>query len=255
MHLIWGDRMHKIIILIFLFIVSFSSLNATEVTFSVSDYWQQGKNSDNHDKVHYEWFSDPVAYTIGLKDWDSGILGKYLKNYSLNYTAEYSVANTEYKGIPSTGYFKSRFSKQLYEIYISRNLNNKLKIFIGYGFRRKKDYDEGRITTTNTLSTSHEWTKYWYHPMGFIWNINPKWLLKSQYNRWHKGLTNQKDGVHYEYDYAWGLDFNISKKVTKKFSLFSFYKYWDVDDSDVVSTAWFTKHEVEEIGVGISYEF
>jgi hypothetical protein len=252
--------MHKIIILIFLFIVSFSSLNATEVTFSVSDTWQQGKNSDNHDKVYYETHSDPVAYTIGLKDWDSGILGKYrskyLKNFSLNYTAEYSVANIEVKARPSVGYYKSRFSKQLYEIYISRNLNNKLKIFIGYGYRRLKQYDKGRTTTvTNVVGTSHEWTRYWYHPMGFIWNINPKWLLKSQYNLWNHGSSNSNHSVRYEHSYAWGLDFNISKKVTEKFSLFSFFKYWDVDDSDVVSGALYVKHEVEEIGVGISYEF
>ena len=40
-----------------------------------------------------------------------------------------------------------------------------------------------------------------------------------------------------------------------KFSLFSFYKYWDVDDSDVVSGAFYVKREVEEIGAGISYKF
>ncbi len=251
--------MLKLFILFYLFIVSFSSLNATEITFSVSDYWRQGLNSDDDNKVWNQSGSDPLAYTVGLKNWKNGIFHKqkssYLKNFSLNYTAEYTVANSEYKATPSTGYFKGRFSRQLYEIYLSRNLNNKLKIFIGYGFQRHKSYNAGRTTTTNAILTTNEWHKYWYHPMGLIWTINPKWTLKSQYNRWHKGHSHQNDGIHYEYDYAWGLDFNINKKITENFSLFSFFKYWDVDDSDIISGSWFVKHEIEQIGVGISYEF
>ena len=254
-----GKLLLKFFILFYLFFVSFSSLNATEITFSISDTWQQGKNSSDNNKVHYELLSDPVAYTIGLKDWDSGILGKYrskyLKKFSLNYTAQYSIANTEYKGVPATGYYKSKLTNQLYEVFISRSLSNNFKIFIGYGFSRTKEYDEGKTTTTGGVYTTHVWTKRWYHPMGLLWTINPKWKLKSQYNRWHKGHSVQNDGVHYEYDYAWGLDFNISKKVSEKFSVFSFYKYWDVDDSDVISGSWFTMHEIEEIGAGVSYKF
>ena len=254
-----GKLLLKFFILFYLFFVSFSSLNATEITFSVSDTWNQGKNSSNNNKVHYELHSDPVAFSIGLKDWDSGILGKYrskyLKKFSLNYTAQYSIANTEYKGVAATGYAKSKLTNQLYEVFISRSLNNKFKIFIGYGFSRTKEYDEGKTTTTGGVFSTHVWTKSWYHPMGLLWTINPKWKLKSQYNRWHKGHSVQNDGVHYEYDYAWGMDFNISKKVSEKFTVFSFYKYWDVDDSDVVSESWFTMHEIEEIGAGISYKF
>ena len=254
-----GKLLLKLFILFYLFFVSFSSLNATEITFSVSDYWKQGKDSSDNNKVYYEFISDPVAFTLGLKDWDSGILGKYkskyLKKFSLNYTGEYTVSNTEYKGNAANGYAKARLSRQSYEIYLSRNLNNKFKLFLGYGFQRTKTYLKGRTTSTGSVFLTDEFHKYWYHPMGFIWNINPKWLLKSQYNRWHKGHSHQEDGVHYEYDYAWGLDFNISKKVSEKFSLFSFYKYWDVDDSDVGSGGWFVMHEIEEIGAGISYKF
>ena len=36
--------------------------------------------------------------------------------------------------------------------------------------------------------------------MGLLWTINPKWTLKSQYNRWHKGHSHTNDGVHYEYE-------------------------------------------------------
>ena len=152
--------MKLVLCILYLFIYS-SLSHSTEITFSLSDTWQQGKNSSDNNKVHYELLSDPVAYTIGLKDWDSGILGKYrskyLKNFSLNYTAQYSIANTEYKGVPATGYFKSKFTKQLYEVFISRSLNNKFKIFLGYGFQRQKDYNQGKVTTTGAVGTTHEW--------------------------------------------------------------------------------------------------
>ena len=86
-------------------------------------------------------------------------------------------------------------------------------------------------------------------------------LLKSQYNLWNHGQINATGGheYHYHYDYGWGVDFNISKKITKKFSLYTFYKYWDVDDSNWEpannGTAMYPKSVSEEIGVGISYGF
>ena len=54
----------------------------------------------------------------------------FLKKFYLLYTAEYSVANAQFTGIPSTGSFKTRLSNESYEIYIARKLNNKLKFFL-----------------------------------------------------------------------------------------------------------------------------
>ena len=259
--------LYKSVILFFLFFVSFSSLNANEITFSLSDYWRETNNSTDNDKFYDEYKSEPFAYTIGIKNWKNGILNKqkgvFLKKFYLLYTAEYSVANAQFTGIPSTGSFKTRLSNESYEIYIARKLNNKLKFFLGYGYKRIKAFDKNRKTTTGKI-TSNTHLKYWYHPIGVIWEINPKWLLKSQYNLWNHGQINATGGheYHYNYDYGWGVDFNISKKITNKFSLFTFYKYWDVDDSnwepssaDGSTVSMYPKSESEEIGVGISYAF
>ncbi len=259
-----GKLLLKLFILFYLFFVSFSSLNATEITFSVSDYWKQGTDSSNNDKVTYTYLSDPMAYTIGLKDWESGILGKYrskyLKKFSLNYTLEYTYANAEYKGAAektSVGYFKTRYANEKYEIYASRQLNNNLKIFIGYAFSRLSMYNGERVTSTGvaTGTAGNDYTKFWYHPVGFIWNINPKWIVKSQYNHFRKGHGHDEGGVHLEYDVAWGVDVNIGRKLTEKISLYTFYSTWDVDDSDVTSGSWYYKYVTEEIGAGISYKF
>jgi len=144
-------------------------------------------------------------------------------------------------------------------MYKNLKFNGKIVLEFGGKNNVKTIVDQLRSSLKKRGYLNQSKLELWYFPSAEEYSkelelVGFKVVLAESFNR-KTELTNQKDGVHYEYDYAWGLDFNISKKVTKKFSLFSFYKYWDVDDSDVVSTAWFTKHEVEEIGVGISYEF
>ena len=68
-----GKLLLKFFILFFLFFVSFSSLNANEITFSLSDYWRETNNSTDHDKFYDEYKSEPFAYTIGIKNWKNGI--------------------------------------------------------------------------------------------------------------------------------------------------------------------------------------
>ncbi len=269
--------MYKLIILYFLFFINFSPLNANEITFSISDYWRESNTSADHDKFLNEYSSDdPFAYTIGIKNWKNGILNKqksvYLKKFHLLYTLEYSRANAILTGRAGIGSSKTRFSNELYELYISRKLNNKLKLFIGYGYKRIKFWDLGHTSTTGfTPIDTH--LKYWYHPIGFIYEISPRWLFKSQYNLWNHGqiqevnnLATKENHKKWGYDYGWGLDFNISKKITNKFSLFTFYKFWDVDDSNsglaIYPLDWpnpdhtsYPKSVSEEIGIGISYKF
>ena len=89
-------------ILLVLFFINFNSLNANEITFSVSDYWRESNDSADNDKFLKEYTSDPFAYTIGIKNWKDGILNKQksvpLKKFHLLYTAEYSIANAKFTG-------------------------------------------------------------------------------------------------------------------------------------------------------------
>jgi len=72
-------------ILLVLFFINFNSLNANEITFSVSDYWRQTNNSTDHDKFLNEYTSDDTfAYTIGIKNWKNRILNKQNMNYKID---------------------------------------------------------------------------------------------------------------------------------------------------------------------------
>ena len=64
--------LYKSVTLFFLFFVSFSSLNANEITFSVSDYWRETNNSTDNDKFFDEYTSDPLSLTVGIKNWKNG---------------------------------------------------------------------------------------------------------------------------------------------------------------------------------------
>jgi len=255
--------MHKLIILIFLFIVSFSSLNANEITFDIGTIYREA--TDDNGDFNGRYKSDPLNYSIGIKNWDKGIFNKIkppiLEKWRLLYSAEYTIVNSlEYADKNSFADIKG--TKERYEIYISRDLTSNIKVYAGYGFRRIKLLADKKFTNTGTLMND-EHLKTWYHPIGIIWNIKNNWTLKSQYNLWNHGYD--KDLAAYEatypIDYGWGADFNLSKLITNKISLFSYYRYWDADASDIRqcdssgSLCIIYATETTEIGGGISYKF
>ena len=63
---------------------------------------------------------------------------------------------------------------------------------------------------------------------------------------------------------GWGTDFTIDYKVNEKTNIYSFFRYWDIDDSDIATgtfanvlifQAFEPANTTTEIGIGVSYKF
>jgi len=264
--------MYKIIILIFLFIVSFSSLNANEITFGISSYEYVENNNQKQGIFFMRDKSDPRFYDIGLKNWDKGILNNYkpaiLSKYNLLYTFEYTWGDAAY--FSASGTLKKPYSKKRYELYVARSINDNLNIFAGVGYRHLKDGSGGKLTSINAVAYDRH-SEYTYFPVGFIYNYKSKWTLKSQYNFWGKGKQRSYIGPHNsdyihvienEQGYGYGLDFTLSRELFSNISIHTFYRFWEVDDSDWVNcykdqstVCQEPENETKELGLGLSYHF
>ena len=265
--------MYKLFILCFFIFFSFGPLNATEITFGISSYEYVENNNTKQGIFYMRDKSDPRFYDIGLKNWDKGLLSSYkpaiLSKYNLLYTLEYTWGDTEYFGSGTT---TKPYSKQRYELYLSRSLGKNLNLFAGIGYRFLYDDSGGNITNTNAVAYDRQ-SEYTYFPVGFIYNKN-KWTLKSQYNIWGKGKqksylgeqpslsSNYIDIVENEQGYGYGLDFTLSRKLLSNVSIHTFYRFWSVDDSDWVNCykngnaiCQEPENETKELGLGFSYHF
>lgn len=265
--------MLKFFILFYLFFVSFSSLNATEISFGISSYEYVENNNQKQGIFFMRDKSDPRFYDIGLKNWDKGLLSSYkpaiLSKYNLLYTLEYTWGDTAY--FSASGTMTKPYSKQRYELYLSRSLGKNLNLFAGVGYRLLKDDSGGYLTSINAVGYDRQ-SEYTYFPLGFIYNKN-KWTLKSQYNIWGKGKQKSYMGEHPTYSsyidlieneqgYGYGLDFSLSRKLFSNISVHTFYRFWSVDDSDWVNcykdetaVCQEPENETKELGLGFSYHF
>ena len=63
---------------------------------------------------------------------------------------------------------------------------------------------------------------------------------------------------------GWGVDITLDYKLNEKVSLYSFYRYWDIDKSDIGTgtfagvlqfEAFEPANTTTEVGIGISYKF
>jgi hypothetical protein len=263
---------HKLIILIVLYFINFNSLNATEITFGISSYEYVENDNTNQGKFYMRDKSDPRFYDIGVKNWDKGILNNFkpaiLSKYNLLYTFEYTKGDTAY--FSASGTMKKPYSKQRYELYVARSINDNLSIFAGVGYRHLKDNSGGMLTNINKVGYDR-YSEYTYFPVGFIYKYKSNWTLKNQYNFWGKGKQRSYIGEHdsnyiyvieNEQGYGYGLDFTLSRELFSNISIHTFYRFWEVDDSDWVNcykdqsaVCQEPENETTEVGGGISYKF
>ena len=155
--------MYKLFFLFYLFFVSFSSLNANEITFDISTYEYEEVNNSTGGTYFMSDKSNPVFASIGIRNWDEGILNKYkpmiLENYYLLFTYEYTRGDVEYNSASSGTLDRRPYFKNRIEGYIARPINKKLKLFIGVGYRSLQDEGGGKISSsgghfmTDILST------------------------------------------------------------------------------------------------------
>ncbi len=236
---------------------------APEVTLDVSYYLYE-------EEVNGAFFmqdeSAPAFISLGIRDWE----GRQSPDskYDLLYTAELTYGTVDYSsassGTMETDYYKGRI-----EGLIAYNLGQ-VKPFIGLGYRRLLD-DSGGKTTSTGHGGYDRLSQYVYIPIGGIFDISADFSFKGQFNYLAYGnqtsylstYSSLCSDLDNEQTNGFGFDATVNYKITASTSIYAFYRYWDIDDSDTntFSCAGITfqgyepKNETTEAGIGVAFKF
>ena len=234
-----------------------SESNFPEITFDISRYvyTEPGVMQST---------SDPVFLSLGLRKWDKAAGNE--SNLRKFYTAEITRGWTQYTG---SGTLDEDYYKFRGEGYLGYQLGD-ITPYLGLGYRWLYD-DSGGKTTSTGASSYDRMSQYIYTPIGIIYNYNKKLKFKAQYNLFLYGRqtsylsdvpkytdveNNQRNG--------WGLDFTIDNKITEKFTVYTYFRYWNIKRSDTATGTYagiitFNAYEphntTDEMGIGVSYKF
>ena len=235
-------------------------IGAAELTIDIGNYKYE-------EEVNGAFFmrdeSDPLFFSVGLRDWDKPSINelKFL------YTAELTYGQVEYtgSGTMTKDYYKARF-----ESFLAHDIEG-LSPFIGIGYRQLYDNSGGTVTSTGALGYDRR-SQYLYVPVGVMANISDELLFKGQYNHFLSGkqtsyLSNAVsvcNDIDNTQDEGYGFDAAFIYKMSEKFTLFSYYRFWDIEDSrsanivcagSVAASGLEPKNTTTEIGVGVSLRF
>ena len=244
---------------------------SAELTLDSSSY--SYREVDQNDNFFMEDKSAPFLFSIGIRNWgdDKPNPQKRNTNWMSLYTLEYSFGNIDYTSA-GTGNMKKEYYKSRLEYYIStisRVGANDLKPYIGLGYRDLLDDSGFKRTSTNHLGYDRL-SQYYYVPIGAVWYINEKLSLKSQYNYLLRGKQTSFLNEILPNDYSinpentqrigFGIDLTLRSKLDNRWSTYGFFRYWDVEHSDLISCSPLIycmepKNQTHEIGAGISYNF
>ena len=230
---------------------------SADLTFDASYYYYEEPNfmSDT---------SDPVFLSVGLRDWDTPV--KADSPWHFLYTGEVTRGWVNYDG---SGTLDKDYYKFRGEALAGYKIENFTPI-IGLGYRWLYDDSGGRASSTGALGYDRQ-SQYLYVPVGGVFEFNDKLKAKGQFNYLLAGrqtsyLSDVAGFTDVENDQTsgWGVDFTIDYKLNEKFSIYSFYRYWDIDKSDI-STGTFAgvllfqafepANTTTELGLGFSYKF
>jgi len=247
-----------------------SMVQSAELTLDITSYTY--REVDTNDNFFMEDKSAPFLYSVGIRDWGGREATTITKStaWSFLYTLEYSFGNVDYTSV-GTGTMKKEYYKGRVEYYLSNNFGgaNDLKSYIGLGYRYLLDDSGFKKSSTNHLGYDRL-SQYNYIPIGAIWYINENFSLKSQYNYFIEGkqisylneiLPNvYPTNIEKTQRIGYGIDLTLRSRLNNKWSTYGFFRYWKIDDSDLVSCSPTTlcmepKNQTHEIGVGISYNF
>ena len=246
-------------------------LQSAEITIGLTSY--KYRELDSSQNFFMEDKSAPFLFSVGLRDWgDTTVTPNTDSNiWSFLYSLEYSFGNIDYISA-NTGTMKTEYYKSRFEYYLSKNSSrgaNDLKTYIGLGYRNLLDDSGFKKTSTNHLGYDRL-SQYFYVPIGAIWYISENISLKSQYNYFLEGkqISYMNDILPNDYPtnpektqrIGYGIDLTIRSKLNRKWSTYGFFRYWNIEDSDLVSCSVLTycyepNNQTHEIGAGISYHF
>ncbi len=244
---------------------------SAELTLDITSY--KYREVDSNDNFFMEDKSAPFLYSVGLRSWGDKKVNSSTKstNWLFLYTLEYTFGNVDYSSA-STGTMEKKYYKGRLEYYLSKNAPKRTKDlipYIGLGYRSLLDDSGFKRSSTNHLGYDRL-SRYYYLPIGAIWYISENISLKSQYNYLLEGkqisylnaiLPNEySNNPENTQRVGYGIDLTLRSKLNSKWSTYGFFRYWNIEDSDVVSCSaliycYEPKNQTHEIGAGISYHF
>ncbi len=258
--------MLKYKIILFLIIIM-KSVFSSDLTVSL-DYYEY------EEKVKNSYFmsdkSNPALFSFGLRDWKI----KEFINKKLNwiYTTEVTFGEVYYDS-PSSGNMDTYYYKIRLENYLA--IKNPYTLtytpFIGLGYRVLYDDSGGRVSTKGHYGYDRM-SSYLYCPLGLIYKFSPRTTVKYQYNYFIKGKQNSYlstassayTDIANDQNSGWGIDTNIDFEIKRDSSVFLFYRYWDIKDSDIstgtyanvlVFQAYEPNNTTIEYGLGYAWKF
>lgn len=238
---------------------------AVDLTFDVTDY----SYSETDDNGNFQMTDDSKwpFLSLGVRDWDRPAEdGKF----GLIYNGEATYGHTHYHG-RSAGTMMKRYYKGRLEGNLTCRLNDMITPFAGLGYRIVHDDSGGHFPSNGGVSYDRQ-NHLVYVPFGFLINPVENLTFKAQANAvllgrqisfTSDGDTGYPDG-HNQQDKGWGVDFAADYRMTEKWSVYGFYRYWSIDrsDSDCGDVAgqgyvcwWEPDNTTTEIGVGVAYKF
>jgi hypothetical protein len=210
--------------------------------------------------------SDPAFISLGIRDWEPKNTTD--SEYDFLYTTEVTRGWVSYSsnGTGSMGdldYYKFRS-----EAYLAFKQKDFTPI-IGLGYRWLYDDSGGMVTSTGHSGYDRQ-SQYIYIPMGAILKPDDKWRIKGQFNYLLRGIQNSylSDVAGYtdienRQTTGWGTDFTVDYKVDDKTSIFSYWRYWDIDTSNTAlgstpsgaAIFWEPANTTTELGIGVAFKF
>jgi hypothetical protein len=177
--------------------------------------------------------SDPTFVSLGVKNWQPHT--EIDSPWNFLYTAEATRGWVSYKG---SGILDKDYYKFRGEAYLGYRLEY-FTLIIGLGYRWLYDDSGGTSSSTGALGYDRQ-SQYFYLPVGGIFDLGYNFRIKGQFNYLIAGrqtsyLSDIAGFTDIENDQTsgWGTDFTIDYKVNEKTNVYSFFRYWDIDDSDI----------------------
>ena len=234
-----------------------------EVTLDVSHYLYE-------EEVNGAFFmkdeSAPAFISVGIRDWE-GQQGPD-SEYGFLYTAEVTYGVVDYSSA-GTGTMEKDYYKGRLEGLFTYNLGQ-VKPFIGLGYRALFDDSGGKTTSTGHVGYDRL-SQYVYIPIGAVFQLGSDFLFKGQFNYLSYGqqtsylsdITPLCSDLENEQTGGFGFDATANFKITDNASIYAFYRYWDIDDSNpntfacggFVGIGLEPKNVTNEAGIGVAFKF
>ena len=234
------------------------SLQSKEITLDLNYYYYEEPN-------FMDDTSDPTFISLGIRDWEpkNTTDSKYDFLYTTEVTRGWVSYSSNGTGTADKDYYKFRG-----EAYLGFKQKDFTPI-IGLGYRWLYDDSGGVVTSTGHFGYDRQ-SQYLYVPMGAIFNLNDKFKIKGQFNYLLRGIQTSylsNAGSYTDLENrqttGWGTDFTVDYKVNDKTSIYSFYRYWDIDKSNsvlfsgptAIYEGWEPANTTTELGIGVAFKF